>query len=372
MRLRPLPCLFLAAALMGAEPSELDTRTEEEIQERYMADRSEAAAAYRQERARLLPGLPAAYHAAAGVGCDAARAALIAGRLLEARQTARATLRDHPYAERAAELQHILLRTYAIAANEIDATRLHLIDLWERHHEYEGVRMAMEEVLLAVETSQRLGMAIDLDASSPAEVVTVTNGYLAVSGPLKLLYFLRDHGDRCSIAPRATLGIARCLLARGTFDRDALQEARLAYDGFLTTYPDHPLIFTALLEQAVAYLVAYRGPRYDVGVLIFAAGIVDQAEIYTRNQPERIALVKRYRGIIRRCHQERDLFTAEWYHRREQSARARYYYQQVVDREPDSPAGRSAQAALAELPPATDRTLGAPVPAPAPGPAAGG
>ena len=147
------------------------------------------------------------------------------------------------------------------------------------------------------------------------------------------------------------------------------------------------MIFSALTDRALSYLVSYRGEDYDVGSLISAAAIIDQAEIEADGNKDRIRVVEAFRVRIRAWHQDRDLQVARWYAQRKQPGlawlaspkgeterpwilSARYYYREVIRRDSGSKAGRAAALELAELPLPTAGELGAPQPLPpAPAPA---
>jgi hypothetical protein len=192
------------------------------------------------------------------------------------------------------------------------------------------------------------------------------------------------HGDRDSIAPRSALGLARALLRTG--DKEELWLARREYERFCETYPTHPLIFAALCERALSYLVSYRGAKYEVGVLFSAAGIIDQAEIEAKGDPAKTKTVEAYRKRIRFWLQDRDLDVARWYRDRVIPGlgwlmsptgiaddgwlkASRYFYREVVRRDSSSPQARNAARELEELPPPSADELGKPLtPAPVPAP----
>jgi hypothetical protein len=146
----------------------------------------------------------------------------------------------------------------------------------------------------------------------------------------------------------AQLGLARSLLAEG--GKEKIFDARLAYSDFLLTYPKHPLVFNALIELAISHLVTYRGPRFDIGVVHDAAHFIDQAELYTRENPERMTIVRHFRAVIRGWQQDRDLYAADWYFDHRKWGAAQYYYQAVVERDAASNQGQRATAALQGIP----------------------
>ena len=252
----------------------------------------------------------------------------------------------YPYADYAPNLAHLLMRVNA-ASGRPTRTRRWLVDLWERYPGYDGVGTAMQEALSSALVLRDRGMSINYEAEDPREAVQVddVNRVLAANN---IFRFLAVHGDRKSVAPVAQLGLARSLLAEG--GKDDIFNARLAYNDFLLTYPDHPLVFDALIELAISHLTTYRGPRFDVGVVLDARHIIDQAELYTRENPERVAIVRHFRRVIRGWQQDRDLFTAEWYYDHRKWNASRYYYDAVVDRDAASEQGLRAAAAIQQLP----------------------
>lgn len=335
-----------------------ESLSEDEIEARYLARRRALAAEYRLERARVRPTLDEAYDAQAQDALERARSHLVAVRLDEARRVAERALEEWPYSAAAPELQHIVLRTRLASGRLVDA-KLSLVDLWERHPGYGGIAVALRETLLVAELAQQRGDAIDLEAATPDEVVD-PEMLGDLQGADRLFRFLIAHGGR-EVAARASLGLARSLLFQGRGDLLALVEARVAYDEFLDRFPDSDLVFTALIEQAVSYLLAYRGDQYDSGVLMTAQTIIDAAELYTEERPERVATVQRFRALIRRWLQERDLSIARWYHNRGRYEPAHRYYREVVDRDSTSPAAAAARRELAELPVETPTGLGTPI-----------
>ena len=99
------------------------------------------------------------------------------------------------------------------------------------------------------------------------------------------------------IAPRAALGLARGQLLAG--GKEDIFAARRAYEQFLEQYPNNSLTFTAICEYALSYLISYRGENYDLGALVLANAIIDQAEIETRGDAAKVAIVQAYRKRIR-------------------------------------------------------------------------
>jgi len=356
MILRALLLALLPLGLASAIEIRNEVLGESEIERRFLDARREKAARFRLARERARPGLSQVYHRQAAGDLDRAIARLEAGELLAARRISRRSLRERPYSDSGAGHLHVMMRTYAAAA-DMQRTRRTLVDLWERYPDYEDVRLALEEALTAAEVMQGRGMRFNLQAQDPRTVIEITDNYLARE-PRMVFSFIERHGDRHGLAPRASLGVARAILAEGKSDNDVLHQARFAYDDFFARYPSSPLVFRALCEQAMSYLVAYRGAKYDVGVLITAASIIDQAEIYTRELPERIALVRRYRGLVRGWHQERDLYAARWYRKEDRPEDARYYYREVVERDPGSPHAVEAEREMEALPPAEAEGLG--------------
>ena len=94
------------------------------------------------------------------------------------------------------------------------------------------------------------------------------------------------------------------MLLRGRNDPKLLILARAAYENVLREYPRHAVVFDSLMEMALSYLFEYRGDQFDTGVLITAAELIDQAEVYARDSIERQELIIRYRSMIRGWHQD--------------------------------------------------------------------
>ena len=222
-----------------------------------------------------------------------------------------------------------------------------LYELWYYIPDYNNMPATMLEVMDATERTQNFTAAIDLEAEDPRDVIRL--GSSSFSSEINRLFsFMELHGDRIEIAPRAAIGLARSLLRSG--DKDDIFLARREYEKFCETYPTHSLVFTALCERALSYLVSYRGQHY-------------------------------YRKRIRGWHQGRDLAVARWYRDRVTPGLAwlatpkghsnrpwlpasRYYYREVIRRDSGSEDGRTAQRELAELPLPTAAELGNPQPLP--------
>jgi hypothetical protein len=283
----------------------------------------------------------------------------------------------HPYTASAGELLALQVRAHAARGN-IPQVHNSLYELWFFIPDYSRMPEVMEVAMDAAERAQNFTASIDLEANDPREVIRLDARSL-LNEINRLFRFMELHGDRVEIAPRAAIGLARSLLRSG--DRDDLFFARREYEKFCETYPTHPLVFTALCERALSYLVSYRGDHYDVGVLISAAVVIDQAEIEADGDRERIKIVEAYRNRIRAWHQERDLQVARWYRNRVTMGlgwlsapkgetqrpwlqASRFYFREVIRRDSGSESGRTAARELAELPLPTAAELGAPQPLP--------
>lgn len=357
-------CLLLIALCLVLSPFEApplaastelgsnEIFSEEEVDERVLRRRRQRAAQYRLARAEIGPTLPPTYHAAAAIALNNAIESIEGGDLERACELAEEALETWPYSDSAARTQHVLLRAYA-AASDMTEMYNHLVDLWERHPDYNGIDEALQECLVVSEVRQNAAAAINLNAVDPEEVINID----VVGGNQRtnrMFRFLGNRGDPVDVGPRAALGLARAMLFEASErPRDYLIPSRQAYTIFLETYPRHPLVFEALCEQSLTFLIGHRGDRFDGGVLDTAADIIDQAEEYTNNLPERAAMVEDYRALIVRWRQAHDLEVARWYRKEDLFAAAQTYYQAVIDRggDPDSSVVLDARRELAELEP---------------------
>jgi len=352
----PLLLMLLGALPAAQRPEINNVSSASELEQSYRERRRELAADYRIQRARVYPTLPASYHHKAEQALTLTRSLLAERRVRRARELAEQAYRDYQYSDAAAALMHQRLRSL-LGVGDLHNARRVLIDLWERHPDYDGISTALDEALLIAELVQQRAPAFNLAAAHPDEVIIEERiGDLSRTDPL--FRFLAQHGDRHRVAPRAALGLARSLLLRGRSHRRMLVDARIAYDEFFERYPQSDLVFTALVEQAVSYLLAYRGDHYDVGVLITAAGIIQQAEFYAREDPRRLAIVDRFRSLIRRWHQERDLQVARWYSDRGEIPASRLYYGEVIERDNTAPIAATARRERAALPAPDNERLG--------------
>ena len=276
-----------------------------------------------------------------------------------------------PYTRGAGELLALQVKAMA-ARGVISGVHNALYQLWFYIPDYANMPEIMESAMNAAERQQNFTASINLESTDPRDVIRLDGNSL--QGEInRLFHFLELHGDRVQIAPRAAIGLARSLLRSG--DRDELFLARREYEKFCETYSTHPLVFTALCERSLSYLISYRGEHYDVGSLISAAAVIDQAEIEANGDPGSIRIVEAYRVRIRSWHQDRDLQVARWYAERKiiglswlaspkgETNRlwlqaARYYYREVIRRDSGSEPGRAAARELADLPLPTASELG--------------
>jgi hypothetical protein len=276
----------------------------------------------------------------------------------------------HSYASVAGDLLSVELESYAKRGAIAD---LHdaLFRMWFYLPDYPEMPRVMDLALVAAEKVQDFRKSVHLEEENPGRVIQI-EGESALMDVNKLFRFLVLHGDRESVAPRAAIGLARALLRSG--DKDNLYLARREYERFCETYPSHELVFTALCERALSYLVAYKGNNYDVGVLISAATIIDQAEIESKGRPENVLTVAAYRKRIRSWHQDRDLEVARWYRDRvilglswlmcpgtaddSWHGGARFYYREVIRRDSGSDQARIAFRELNQLSLPTANELG--------------
>jgi hypothetical protein len=282
--------------------------------------------------------------------------------------------KERGYAACAGDLVATAIESHA-RSGDIDGLYSRLVMLWYYLPDYPHLQRLMETAQAAAERVQNFEASINLDASDPGKVISVDSDGL-LSDVIRLFRFQALHGDRETVAPRAELGLARALMiSKGPREISA---ARRQYEHFLEVYPNHPLTFHALCEQALCYLVTYQGKDYDVGVLISAAAVIDQAEIEARGDSEKLRKVEAYRKRIRLWHQDRDLMVAQWYADRvppylaflmrpgegpdSWNRGARYYFQAVIKRDSASPQGREAARDLDRLPPAPPDVLTLPAP----------
>lgn len=349
--------LIVSLALLAGLPSaalsaaEGEAMSADELDDRFRERRREAAASFRVQAREMAESVDAEYQAAAAQAHAEALDLFRDHQFRSARRRAERAYRNYPYAHSAPRLLHLLVRMHA-ATGRPTLARRHLVDLWERYPGYDGIDSAMSEALTGALVLREEGLQINLDAGHPRQVFQV-NSVNKVTAVNDLFRFLAINGDRQSVAPIAQLSLARSLIAEGS--RAKIFDARIAYDDFLLTYPRHPLVFEALIELSVSYLLTYRGPRFDVGILIDAAHVIDQAELYTGEDSQRVEMVRHYRAQIRGWHQERDFYAAEWYRDHRQWEASRYYYQWVVRRDATTDLGQQSQAALQELPSDTVR-----------------
>ncbi len=279
---------------------------------------------------------------------DEARQLLADGHGRGARKKAIKGFKRHPYSQYADDLQHVAVLGYAKKA-DLSGMLDSLVMLWLSFPDHPDMDQAMRVALDAAEKRQNFSTLVNLEAEDPADVIDL-EGESWRDEYNRVFRFLSRNGDRATIAPRASLGLARSLLI--SEDRKGFPLVRGAYESFLDDYPDHELTFTALTELALAYLSTYRGEHYDVGALVHAAAVIDQAEIETAGDAGRAKIVQDYRRRIRAWHQDRDHQVAGWYDHRSQDDAARIYYGEVVARDPNSDKARQAQRALDDLGPA--------------------
>ena len=362
-----------SSGLLAADPTtqinEVGDAAESEA--KAWADLQKEAAEYQVNRAHA----PKSQFDDAGAkrNLDRARELLTTGHEIRARWWAEDAFDDYPYSSLAGDALRMAMEGAAVHGS-INKVHDKLSRLWLFIPDYPGLGEAMDRAMSVAEDVQDFSKAVNLDAEKPEDVITLDGRITSTDTETnRLLRFLALHGDRETIAPRATLGLARgLLLIRG---KDDIYAARRAYERFLEDYPNNYLTFTAICEYALSYLVAYRGDQYDIGSLQMANAVIDQAEIETRGDPERAAIVQAYRKRIRVWLQDRDLAVARWYRARgtpwlfqwlkkppyllSWQDGSRYFYREVIKRDATSTQGRSAERELAEVPQARPDTLGA-------------
>ncbi len=303
---------------------------------------------------------------------DRARELLTTGHEIRARWWAEDAFEEFPYSSYAGDALRMGLEGASVQGN-ISKVREKLQMLWLYIPDYPGMPEAMDRSMSVAEDLQNFTKSVNLEAANPGDVI-ILDGRSSLNDieTNRLLAFLAIHGDRDSIAPRAALGLARGLLLTG--GKEDIFAARRAYELFLEQYPSSALTFTAICEYALSYLISYRGKDYDLGALVMANAIIDQAEIETRGDPAKVAVVQAYRKRIRGWLQDRDLSIARWYLDRgtpwilrwlikpplllSWSDGCRYYWQQVIKRDPTSTQGRTAESELSEVPQTRPDTLG--------------
>lgn len=303
---------------------------------------------------------------------DRARELLTTGHEIRARWWAEDAFEEFPYSSYAGDALRMGMEGAAVQGN-IGQVREKLQMLWLYIPDYPGLPEAMDRAMSVTEDLQNFSKSVNLEAPRPGDVISV-DGRSALNDTAsnRLLAFLSIHGDRDSIAPRAALGLARGQLLAG--GKEDIFAARRAYEQFLEQYPNNSLTFTAICEYALSYLISYRGENYDLGALVLANAIIDQAEIETRGDAAKVATVQAYRKRIRAWLQDRDLSVARWYYNRgtpwifiwlikpplllSWDDGARYYWKEVIKREPTSTQGRTAESELSEVPQTRPDTLG--------------
>ncbi|MFM2092024.1 MAG: hypothetical protein RLZZ127_2513 [Planctomycetota bacterium] len=386
--MRRLVLLFLLLVPLAAVEGPTNEIDDAEVMRRRETSEAEQAADYRLARSSHQPTVEE--DAAVAAYADQALAILADGRspplepaytrlwrwtrAARARGLAEDGIDAHPYARRVGDL--LMARLQAeVRAGSAEGMRLVLSRMWLWLPDYDRTGEAFTLALEGAERLQDFRTHVDLEAKQPRDLVVIDGSGLSVRVG-GLFAFLVQHGDRETVAPRAQIGLARAWLLGG--GRDDLVESRRAYDEFLARFPDHALVFNVLCEQALSWLATYKGDTYDAGALTSAALLIDQAEIEARGDRERLAKVASYRARIRAWQQDRDLAVARWYRSRGRPewlspvARptglrswldgARYYYREVVLRDPGTAQARTAQQELADLP--ADGPLGEPLPEP--------
>jgi len=395
----PMACLLILAALaaingrlqaLDASKNGAVDLDDTEIEEKYVTKILEEAAKYRLKKSHYLAD-PADEQAAAAY-LSQAKAVLVDGAdqplesswhwlaprwwifspspVWRSGWLAHDGFKYYPYAAVAGDLMSLELESFA---KRDDISDLHdmLFKMWFYLPDYPDLPRVMELALVTAEKVQDFRKSVHLEEDSPSQVIQI-EGESALQDVNQLFRFLVLRGDRETIAPRAAIGLARALLRSG--DKDNLYLARREYERFCETYPTHELVFTALCERALSYLVAYKGNNYDVGVLISAATIIDQAEIESKGRPENVLTVAAYRKRIRSWHQDRDLEVARWYRDRVRlglawlmcpgtaddswHGGARFYYREVIRRDSGSEQARIAFRELNDLSLPTANELG--------------
>ena len=360
-------CLLLLSvittlSLFAADDMGRQDIDEEDSDRKAFTSAREDAAEWRRGRAKAT-----AYEkddAGARVYLEEAKRLLAEGSNIFARWEAEDGFEEHPYSSLGPELLHLAFEGYA-QGSRIGAMREKLLQIWLYYPDYPRMGELMARALQVAEFEQEFQTLINLDAEEPGKVISIDGrAWWADTQTVRLFRFIAQHGDKESLAPRAALGMARAKLIQG--DKEAVIEARRAYEDFLEDWPNNELTFPAITEYALSYLVSYRGAHYDLGALVYAQAIIDQAELETRGDAQRIATIQAYRKRIRSWLQDRDLVVARWFRNRGEPAAfawltmpagllswedgARYFFKEVIKRDPSSAQSRNAERELAELP----------------------
>lgn len=347
MRTCLLLCLIIGCCLgAGYEESEA------EAEDAWLVDQLESAARFRLARQAFVA--PPHYELSAASELARAEELYDQEAWRDAESTAWSAYKDYRFAELAPNLLQINIQA-CNRRRRVPRAAERLIDLWYRYPDHPGTSSLMLDTLETAEDLQQAEAAINLSADTPRDVINTDVDTRTYAADI-LFRFLADHGDYHNIAPRARLGLARSQLILGRSSKDRLLAARANYLEFLNSFPRHPLLFEALCEYALTYLLAYRGDRFDGGALDRGELIINQAELYTEERPERIDLITQYRALIRRWHQDKDISVADWYRRRGHKRAALIYYADARQRDPDSPRGREAGRMIATLENALSQT----------------
>lgn len=335
----------LPLALMGFEAAETNATANVNWEDEWMRNRREDAAEFRLERARFTPST--IYEAKAQAELNRARTALEQGELRAANNISWEAYNRYRFSSLADDLLHLSL-TAAIERDHLPRTNSYLVDLWLRYPDYEHMGRAFAQALQAAEESQRENATIDLEAEDPDDIID-KSFWSTLFESRKIFDFLATYGDRQTIAPRASLGIARSLMIRGSTNKEKLFAAREAYVDFITNHPRSDLMFQALFEQAITHLLGYRGPAYDGAALQNAQFLVNQAAFYVEEDPVRASMVRKLRDRLRGWRQAKELYIADWYKGQGDLDAAIYYYREALEGDRDSEQGRQAARALAAL-----------------------
>ena len=284
------------------------------------------------------------------------------GKVSHARRIAKNGFTSYGYSAHAGKLIRFCLDC-SIENGEAGTALEELERLWLYLPDYPDISAAMLSALEMAEKKLSFEKSIDLEANDPRDVVSI-EGHTMVGDLDELLRFLSKNGDRERIAPRACIALARILLLSG--DKDDTWKARRAYEEFLERFPDSPMAFEAVLEQALSHLKTYKGADYDVGALFEAWDLVDIAELDSRGDAARVELVTKYRNRIKAWLQDRDLSVATWYAERTRPSfltwlkrptqltkpdtSSRIYARAVISRDRVSEQARSAEELLQWLP----------------------
>lgn len=141
------------------------------------------------------------------------------------------------------------------------------------------------------------------------------------------------------LADDATIAAAHAILDTGDYDR-----ADQYFSDLIQTFPTSEHQFAAHLLAIQTKIRKYDGPDYEGSALVEAEELIKRVRIQFRAKSEQNSeFLDRAEATVKKLLAEREYELGTYYDRRGEYAGARYHYQNLIEKYPETPVGKLAQ-----------------------------